>query len=208
VSENHSDLPPLRRKPVQERSAKRVERMLDAGAELLAEVGYDGLTTTLVAKRAGVAVGSLYQFFPDKRAIVQALTHRNLDRFVTAVGERLRGVDHQSWWEVVDALLDIYLHMHRDVPGFSQVHFGDVVDVQLLDERRTNNGVITDALADLVAGHVDLPREELDLPISIAVEAADSLLKFAFRADPAGDEKVVAETKALIKTYLASRFGD
>lgn len=208
MSESRTELPPLRRKPVQERSAKRVERMLDAAAELLAEVGYDALTTTLVAKRSGVAVGSLYQFFPDKRAIVQALTHRNLERFLEAVGERFRSVDHQSWWEIVDSLLDIYLRMHREVPGFSRVHFGDAVDVQLLDSERTNNGVITDALADLVANRVDVPRDEVDLPISVAVEAADSLLKFAFRAEPEGDPRVVAETKALIKTYLASRFGD
>lgn len=208
MSESRTDLPPLRRKPVQERSAKRVERMLDAAAELLAEQGYDALTTTLVAKRSGVAVGSLYQFFPDKRAIVQALTHRNLEQFLGAVGERFHGVSHRSWWEVVDSLLDIYLRMHREVPGFSRVHFGDAVDVQLLDSERTNNGVITDALAELVANHVEVPRDEVNLPISVAVEAADSLLKFAFRTDPEGDPQVVAETKALIKTYLASRFGE
>ncbi|MFC4005170.1 TetR/AcrR family transcriptional regulator [Prauserella oleivorans] len=208
MSENHPEPTPLRRQPVQQRSAKRVERMLDASAELLDEVGYDALTTTLIAKRAGVAVGSLYQFFPDKRAVVQALTQRNLDRFVAAVSERLGGVDHQSWWDVVDSLLDIYLQMHREVPGFSKVHFGDVVDVRLLDERRTNNGVITDALTNLVAKHVDRPREELTLPISVAVEAADGLLNFAFRNDPQGDPEVVRETKALIKGYLASRFGE
>ncbi|HEX8865495.1 MAG TPA: TetR/AcrR family transcriptional regulator, partial [Lentzea sp.] len=49
---------PLRRQPVQQRSAKRVERMLEACATLIDEVGYDGVTTTLIAERAGVAVGS------------------------------------------------------------------------------------------------------------------------------------------------------
>ncbi|MEV4649233.1 TetR family transcriptional regulator, partial [Saccharopolyspora sp. NPDC049357] len=48
---------PLRRKPVQQRSAQRVEKMLAATAGLIDEVGYDGLTTTLIAERAGVAVG-------------------------------------------------------------------------------------------------------------------------------------------------------
>ncbi|MEU6641430.1 TetR family transcriptional regulator [Saccharomonospora sp. NPDC046836] len=212
MSENHAattpESTPLRRQPVQQRSAKRVERMLDAAAELLQEIGYDALTTTLIAKRAGVAVGSLYQFFPDKRAVVQALTQRNLERFVTAVSERLGNMEHGHWWDVVDSLLDIYLQMHREVPGFSQVHFGDVVDVRLLDDRRTNNRVITDALANLVTNQVDLPPEQLTLPISIAVEAADGLLNFAFRNDPHGDPEVLAETKALIKGYLASRFGE
>lgn len=211
MSQNHTvtqATTPLRRQPVQQRSAKRVERMLDASAELLDEVGYEGLTTTLIAKRAGVAVGSLYQFFPDKRAVVQALTQRNLERFVAAVNERLETLDPHHWWDVVDSLLDIYLTMHREIPGFSKVHFGDVVDLRLLDDRRTNNRVVVDALAGLVTAHVRLPQDEVTLPISIAVEAADGLLNYAFRIDPHGDAAVIDETKALIKGYLAGKFGE
>ncbi|WP_197319501.1 TetR/AcrR family transcriptional regulator [Saccharomonospora sp. NB11] len=211
MSENQSvtqAATPLRRQPVQQRSARRVERMLDASAELLDEIGYEGLTTTLIAKRAGVAVGSLYQFFPDKRAVVQALTQRNLERFIAAVNERLSSLDPRHWWDVVDSLLDIYLTMHRQVPGFSTVHFGDVVDLQLLDEGRTNNRVIIDALTGLLTAHVNVPPEEATLPISIAVEAADGLLKYAFRLDPQGDQAVIDETKALIKGYLAGKFGE
>src|SRR5699024_5343566 len=134
VSESQTEQAPLRRRPVQQRSARRVERMLDAASDLLNEHGYEALTTTAIAKRAGVAVGSLYQFFPDKRAVVQALTQRNLERFMAEVSMRLPGGDRQHWWDLVDALLDIYLRMHREVPGFARVHFGDVVDRRLLDE--------------------------------------------------------------------------
>ncbi len=63
--------------------------MLDACAALVDEVGYDGLSTTLLAERAGVAIGSVYQFFPDKRAIVQALTLRNLDSYVERLSTRI-----------------------------------------------------------------------------------------------------------------------
>ena len=87
---------PLRRVPVQGRSVARVSRMLDACAELVDEVGYDGLTTTLLAERAGVAIGSVYQFFPDKRAIVQALTLRNLETYVQRLGARLADERHRA----------------------------------------------------------------------------------------------------------------
>src|SRR3954466_1372200 len=80
---------PLRRVPVQGRSVARVARMLDACAKLVDELGYDGLTTTLLAERAGVAIGSVYQFFPDKRAIVQALTMRNLEAYLQRLGARI-----------------------------------------------------------------------------------------------------------------------
>ena len=199
---------PLRRQPVQQRSAKRVEQMLDASAALIDELGYDALTTTLIAKRAGVAVGSLYQFFPDKRAVVQALTARNLERFVGAVNERLTQLGPEHWWDVVDSILDIYLEMHRTVPGFSKVHFGDIIDRQLLDETRDNNAVIVDSLTELVATQVDRPVEDLRFAITIANEVADALLKLAFRKEPSGDEKFVAEAKYVVKGYLAARFGE
>ena len=79
---------PLRRVPVQGRSVARVQRMLDACAELVDEVGYEGLTTTLLAERAEVAIGSVYQFFPDKRAIVQALAMRNMDAYLQLLSAR------------------------------------------------------------------------------------------------------------------------
>ncbi|MFC4083983.1 TetR/AcrR family transcriptional regulator [Amycolatopsis samaneae] len=203
-----ADTTPLRRQPVQQRSAKRVEQMLDASAALIDELGYDALTTTLIAKRAGVAVGSLYQFFPDKRAVVQALTQRNMERFVAAVNERLTELSPEHWWDVVDSILDIYLRMHREVPGFSKVHFGDVVDRQLLDEDRDNNAVLVDSLTDLLSVRVDRPVEDLRFAITIANEAADALLKLAFRREASGDEKIVTETKYLVKGYLASKFGE
>jgi AcrR family transcriptional regulator len=199
---------PLRRQPVQQRSAKRVEQMLDASAALIDEFGYDALTTTLIAKRAGVAVGSLYQFFPDKRAVVQALTARNLERFVAAVDERIKQLGSEHWWDLVDSILDIYLEMHRTVPGFSKVHFGDIIDRQLLDETRDNNTVLVDSLTDMLAAKVDRPVEDLRFALTVANEVADALLKLAFRYEPSGDEKFVAEAKYVVKGYLAARFGE
>ena len=208
MSESHTEQAPLRRRPVQERSARRLERMLDAAGDLLSEHGYEALTTTAIAKRAGVAVGSLYQFFPDKRAVVQELTQRNLEHFMAEVTNRVPGRKRQHWWDVVDAMLDIYLRMHREVPGFARVHFGDVVDRRLLDERRDNNRVVADSLAELFSDKLDFVPGETTLPITVAVEAADALLNLAFARDPDGDQEIVDETKSLLKGYLASRFGD
>lgn len=199
---------PLRRQPVQQRSARRVEQMLDASAHLIDEVGYDALTTTLIAKRAGVAVGSLYQFFPDKRAVVQALTQRNVDRFLSAVSDRLADEDPGHWRDVVDTVLDIYLHMHRSVPGFSKVHFGDAVDRQLLDEGRDNNKVIADWLTDLVCKYAGNPGDQLSMAMIITIEVADALLKLAFTDNAKGDPEIIGETKYLIRGYLTNRLGE
>jgi AcrR family transcriptional regulator len=200
-----AEVAPLRRKPVQQRSAQRVEKMLSACAELIDEVGYDGLTTTLIAERAGVAVGSLYQFFPDKRAVVQELTLRNLDRFVRTVSARFDQLELEHWWDAVDAVFDVYLTMHREVPAFSRLHFGDVVDLRLLDPSKDNNAVIAEKLTGLIAEEFGLDPAELLLPLAVAVEAADAVLHLAFRRDPVGEPTLVAEAKELVRGYLSNR---
>lgn len=78
----------LRRLPKQARSRQRVDRILDAAAEVFLEVGYDTATTHMIAARANTAVGSLYQFFPDKWAIFQALELRHIEQG-RALGEEL-----------------------------------------------------------------------------------------------------------------------
>ena len=193
---------PLRRVPVQGRSVARVNRMLDACAQLVDEVGYDGLTTTLLAERAGVAIGSVYQFFPDKRAIVQALTLRNLEAYLQRLSTRLQQEKSTHWWGAVDAAIDEYIAMHRTTPGFRTLHFGDVVDVHLLDDERDNNAVIAARIAALLHERYELTGERTEFALGIAVEAADALIKMAFRRAPNGDLAVLDEARSLIKEYL------
>jgi AcrR family transcriptional regulator len=188
---------------VQQRSAARVERMLESCATLIDEVGYDGVTTTLIAERAGVAVGSLYQFFPDKRAVVQALTQRNLDHFMQTIGARLDVATLEHWWDAVDLVFDAYIEMYRHVPGFTQIRFGDVVDLRLMDDQRDNNTVIADRLAELLADQFALPLTELRLPISVSVEIADGILNLAFRRRLFTEDAVIAEAKRVVRGYLS-----
>ncbi|MEU0518837.1 TetR family transcriptional regulator [Streptosporangium sp. NPDC006007] len=198
---------PLRRQPAQRRSARRVERMLDACADLMDEIGYESLSTTRIAERAGVAIGSVYQFFPDKRAIAQAVTRRHVERFVSRIGRRFLLEDYRGWWEAVDAIIDEYVEMHRTVPGFRSLHFGDVVDLNLLDAVSENNMVIAGRLRGLLLQEYGLAdSEELDLAILVAVEAGDAVLKLAFRRDPHGAPEIVAEAKRLIRGYLNRQF--
>ncbi|WP_344167692.1 TetR/AcrR family transcriptional regulator [Pilimelia columellifera] len=177
--------------------------MLDACAELVDEVGYEALTTTLLAERASVAIGSVYQFFPDKRAIVQALTVRNMEAYLERLAGRFTAGEFPYWWDGVDAAVDEYIEMHRTVPGFRTLHFGDVVDVHLLDPERDNNGVIADQLALALAGKFAMAdTATLRFTLEVAFQAADALIKMAFRRHPDGDPAVLDEARALIRQYL------
>ena len=196
---------PLRKQPVQQRSAKRVEQMLEACAALIDELGYDGVTTTLIAERAGVAVGSLYQFFPDKRAVVQALTKRHLDHFTAQIEQRLDWAHLEHWWHGVDTIIDIYVEMYRTIPGFSRVRFGDVIDLRFIDDERDNNTVIAEQISHVVAAKHNLPVECLFKQITVASDIGDAILALAFRRKLFGEQEMIDEAKQVVRAYLAGQ---
>jgi AcrR family transcriptional regulator len=74
-----------RKSPVQARSAASVDAILEATIQVLLSVGKERLTTTKVASRAGVSVGTLYQYFPNKTALLRAALKRHLDEVAEAV---------------------------------------------------------------------------------------------------------------------------
>ncbi|HEY3480121.1 MAG TPA: TetR/AcrR family transcriptional regulator [Streptomyces sp.] len=188
----------LRRAPVQQRSTERLERILDACARLLDEGGYERLSTRAVAARAGVPIGSVYRFFSDKRALADALAHRNLDEFLERAAARLAepGADPE-WRTAVDILVDEYTAMKRTAPGFALIDFGVPGE--------TNHN-LADRLPALLGDRlsVDPADPRLRLALVIAVEAADTALQLAFRDDPSGDPGVIAETKTLVRAYLGT----
>jgi AcrR family transcriptional regulator len=200
----------LRRAPVQRRSAERLTRILDACADLLDEVGYDDLSTRAVALRAGVPIGSVYRFFGNKRAMADALAQRNLDRYAERVTRRLQetggvgGAGGGSWRAAMDAVLDEYLAMKRTAPGFSLVDFGNQIPVGNRNRDADPNIRVADRLTDMLAAFLDRePDDDLRRTFLIAVEAADTLVQLAFRLDPSGDERVIEETRELLRAYLA-----
>ena len=74
-----------RKAPSQERSRRTVERILAAAAVVFDEAGYAGATTNDIAREAGISIGSLYQYFPHKDALLVELAHRHVDSVVAAV---------------------------------------------------------------------------------------------------------------------------
>ena len=192
----------LRRAPVQRRSAERLTRILDACADLLDEVGYDALSTRAVALRADVPIGSVYRFFGNKRQMADALAQRNLERYTARVTERLKETGDAGWRAAVDAVLDEYLAMKRTAPGFSLVDFGNQIPVGT--RHAEPNHRVADRLTDLLSGYLDrAPDEDLRRVFLVAVETADTLVHLAFRVAPEGDEKIIEETRQMLRAYLA-----
>lgn len=98
-----------RKSPVQARSAASVDAILEATVQVLLSVGKDRLTTTRVAGRAGVSVGTLYQYFPNKSALLQAALRRHLDEVIEAVERVCRQHKDRTLQEMASALITAFL---------------------------------------------------------------------------------------------------
>ncbi|WP_051733152.1 TetR/AcrR family transcriptional regulator [Kitasatospora phosalacinea] len=199
-----------RRRPVQQRSQERYERLLDACAGLLDEVGTAGLTTKEVALRAEVPIGTLYQFFAGKEGLLAALAERNLARFLDGLARRVAaaGAGAPSVAAFTDHAVDEFVAMKRAVAGFGHLDFGLVDtagggldDLHLLDEELDNNAAVAARLRAIGGELFAAPGYALALRVSM--ECADAVLKLAFRADPKGDPALIGECKRLVRSYLA-----
>src|SRR6201999_2226436 len=100
--------PQLRRTPQQERSRRRVEEVLAAADALLAAEGAEALGTTRVAAEAGISIGSLYQWFPNKESILEALALRYVDDFTALARELADRATEKPFDDPAGELLDAF----------------------------------------------------------------------------------------------------
>ena len=98
-----------RKSPVQARSAASVDAILEATIQVLLTLGKERLTTTRVALRAGVSVGTLYQYFPNKSALLQAALKRHLDEVADAVERACREQKGNTLAHMATALINAFL---------------------------------------------------------------------------------------------------
>ena len=98
-----------RKSPVQARSAASVDAILEATVQVLLDVGKERLTTTRVARRAGVSVGTLYQYFPNKSALLQAVLRNHLESVAEALEAVCREEKSGPLTQMVTRLVDTFL---------------------------------------------------------------------------------------------------
>src|SRR6185369_17163863 len=96
-----------RKRPRQDRSRATVDSILEATARVLVKRGFDGLTTNLVAETAGVSVGSLYQYFPNKEALVSALIEKHVEDLTALCLAELTRVAHLPVGEAIRSVVEL-----------------------------------------------------------------------------------------------------
>lgn len=97
-----------RKKPRQARAAVTVDAIFEATIQLLVADGMHRLTTTRVAERAGVSIGTMYQYFPHKEALVYALNERYLENLAAMIETTCQAQEGATIGEMIEALIDTY----------------------------------------------------------------------------------------------------
>ncbi|MCC5950978.1 MAG: TetR/AcrR family transcriptional regulator [Acidimicrobiia bacterium] len=176
-----------RPRPVQARSRERMQRILDAAVDEFAELGYEAASTTGMARRAGVSIGSLYQYFPDKEAVLVEIAERHLDEASAAMAVALEAAAAAETFEgLVAVLVDTAVEVNHGDPRLHQVLYREAPRPRHLQAR------LDDLEAGLAAWLADrleqfgLDAERAHLRARAAVVAVEALVHEFVLAPPAG----------------------
>lgn len=198
----------LRNEPVQARSTARLTALLDAAAQIADEIGFERLTTAMVAERAGASIGTVYRYFPDRIVLLQALGARNLERVLSRVSDEIMNPVHTDWVAALSSAFGAVVEAFRSEPGFRGLRVGDVIDLRPAPGGRPFNSLVADRLLDALIerfGVTDSP--ELRFRFETAIEVSDALAARAFARDPQGDEAFLIAGRDLVYSMLVEHFG-
>jgi AcrR family transcriptional regulator len=199
----------LRNEPVQARSSARLTGLLDAAAAIIDEIGFERLTTAMVAERAGASIGTVYRYFPDRIAVVEALAVRCVQRLSDSIDVAVAAADITEWRDAIDITIDRMVAMYLAEPGFRSVRFGDMetadraVDASAGETPDETRATLADLITGLLTTRFELEAtSELVFAIEVATELGSALIARAFARDPAGDARFVEECRIVVKGYL------
>lgn len=189
----------VRREPTQQRSRERVERMLAVATQLIAERGSDAMKMGEVAERAGVSIGSLYQFFPDKSAIIRALAERHTARGRACIDAALEGVQTED--ELLKAfadLADIYYGVFLAQPVTRDIWSGMQADktlreIELADSRANAEALI--AAIRRVKPSADV--EKLEAAAFLIWQFGETTMRLAVSMDREEGDRLVEAYKQM-----------
>jgi AcrR family transcriptional regulator len=196
-----------RRTPQQARSKELVARILDAGARVFAEEGYAAGTTNRIASAAGVSIGSLYSYFPDKDAIVTELVRRHIEDGIREIGARFADADLTALplEERTRRFVEATVAIHQDHPALHRVLFEEAPrSPEVLSDLRSFERDTVHTVELLLADDPDVHVPDVALAAYMTVVAIESITHRYVSSHPEGidAEAMVDEMTTLVVGYL------
>ncbi len=194
--------PAKRRTPQQERGERRLKQLLEAAAEVMAEVGYDAATMTEIAERADASIGALYQYFPNKEALVLALRRQYANEFEVCWAPLTEQAAKLSIKQLVDRIFEVVMDYIERRPAY--------IPVLSVSRDFKRDPAARNRLRENIAVMFRTKRPEMTREAAFRVaNVTMQLLKGmnALYADAKGAEReeIVREFKLVVLNYLNSR---
>ncbi len=192
-----------RRRPAAGPARQTVDRILASTAELLDEVGFDDLTTNLIAERADVNVASLYKYFPNKYSVLTALAEQMRDMQLELLAERLQ--PQGDWRGELQTLLDAYVELFVSRPGFAELAtvLSSSPPLRAIDE--ASLAAEARVIAERVVHYgIEGTRADREAIARVMLEATRGVLPLVRRAAPAGRKRLMRELRRMLEAYLSS----
>ena len=194
-----------RKRPRQERSQATVDTLLEATARVLVREGFDGLTTNGVAQHAGVSIGSLYQYFPNKEALVAALIERHIEKMNNLVFAELARVATLPIAAAARGEIELTIRAHAIDPKLHRVLTEQVPRVGRLAKLREGDEICHRMVAGLLAARrEELAVQDVDLAAFLLVSTIEAVVHRAalLYPDRLEDPRLIDEVTLLVTRYL------
>jgi AcrR family transcriptional regulator len=193
----------MRRTPIQQRSRDTVDRVLAAADELVVRHGVEQVTVADISRLSGVAAGSIYQFFPTKTAVLDALAERYLSAFDATLQPLLEHLRPDAAEQTLEQVLDAYIGHFRDHPGFRALWQGRAHLDRLVELDGDRDALLVQGISGMLR-QVGLTRRQAAAAARVVVSVAGNLLELAFADNPRGDPQILAQARLLLRGYLVS----
>ncbi|MFT6973501.1 MAG: AcrR family transcriptional regulator [Pontimonas sp.] len=170
--------------------------LLDAACETMHDLGYEQLTTAMVAERAGASIGTVYRYFPDRIAVLQSVASRNLDRALEVLSIELGAGGSGTLESSMDVAVEALAGLFRSEKGFRSLRVGDVLDIRPAVGARAGNAEIARVIREDLEKRTGIRLDSgARLSVETAVDVADALLGRAFLHSNRGEASLISEAK-------------
>ena len=197
-----------RKEPKQKRSQELVDSILTAATRVFGSLGFSSASTNEIAEKAGVSVGSLYQYFSDKASIMDKLIDQRLGEIERLIEKKISELQDQDPERVIEILVETAIEMQTQ-----DVSFRRELAIQMLNRGKVglmiqNRKAVIHSLEGLLRRHLDkLNLRQSDLAIASyvvvnTVQGIRTAVRFDPEMTPELKKRITKETVQMVKLYL------
>ena len=193
-----------RKTPRQARSEATVDAIFEATIQVLLAEGASRLTTTRVSERAGVSVGTMYQYFPNKQALLFAVLKRHMEAVLEKVEGACRAGAGMDAADMVRNLLATYIEAKTSDPETSVALYGVITEIDVPELSRKFANRLVKAIESMLSSAADLEFEDVPLVTNMVHTAMTGVTRTVFEqnAGPALIRKLHMELLVMCQSYV------